>query len=113
MAKLRIFHCADLHLGLRFSRYPEGLGEARFTSLEKMVERANAEACDLFIVAGDLFDTLQVPKRDLLRAAKIISRFDRVACVLPGNHDFHSGESDDFWKHFELPEHGRLFLPRI
>lgn len=110
MAQLKIFHCADLHLGLRFSRYPEGLAEARFTTLEKMVERANRENCDLFVVAGDLFDTLQVAKRDVARAAKILSRFDRVTCVLPGNHDFHAGAADDFWKNFELAEHGRVLL---
>jgi DNA repair exonuclease SbcCD nuclease subunit len=114
MPPLKIFHCADLHLGLRFSRYPEGIAEqlreARFTSLEKMVERANREGCELFVVAGDLFDTLKVAQRDLLRAAKILSRFDRLAVVLPGNHDFHAGPSDDFWKGFPLPDHGRLLL---
>jgi len=109
-SKLKIFHCADLHLGLRFNRYPDGLAEARFTSLERMVERANLEGCDLFVVAGDLFDHLKVPQRDVLRAAKILSRFEKVCLVLPGNHDFHSGASDDFWKHFELPDHGRLLL---
>jgi DNA repair protein SbcD/Mre11 len=115
MSKLKIFHSADLHLGLRFSRYPEGLAEARFASLERMVEKANAEACDLFVVAGDLFDTLQVARKDIARAAKILARFEKVACVLPGNHDFYSGQSedaqsDDFWRHFELPDHGRLLL---
>lgn len=113
MEKIRIFHCADLHLGLRFSRYPEGLAEARFTSLEKMVALANAEGCDLFVVAGDLFDHLKVAARDVLRAAKILSAFEKVCLVLPGNHDFHSGTSqDDFWRHFELPEHGRMLLLR-
>lgn len=110
MAQLKIFHCADLHLGLRFRRYPEGLAEARFQTLEKMVEKANQENCDLFVVAGDLFDTLQVAKRDVARAAKILSRFDRVCCVLPGNHDFHAGDSDDFWKSFELSD--RMLLLR-
>ncbi len=112
--RLKIFHCADLHLGLRFSRYPdelaEALREARFSTLEKMVEVANAEACDLFVVAGDLFDTLKVPARDVLRAAKILARFDRVTAVLPGNHDFHAGAGDDFWQNFERPEHGRFLL---
>lgn len=111
---LKIFHCADLHLGLRFSRYPDDLAEqlreARFATLEKMVERANQSACDLFVIAGDLFDTLKVPVRDVARAAKIISRFDRVALILPGNHDFHAGASDDFWKNFERPDHGRFLL---
>ncbi len=110
MQKLRIFHCADLHLGMRFQRYPEGLAEARFASLEAMVATANSEGCDLFVVAGDLFDTLQVPKKDIARAAKILSRFEKLVCVLPGNHDFHAGAADDFWKAFESGESERLLL---
>jgi exonuclease SbcD len=112
MPSLKIFHCADLHLGLPFRQYPEGLAEARFSSLEKMIEKANSEHCDLFVVAGDLFDTLKVPARDVLRAAKILGRFEKVCLVLPGNHDFHSGASDDFWRNFELPDHGRMLLLR-
>lgn len=111
---LKIFHCADLHLGLKFSRYPEEvsarLREARFTTLEKMVQQANADGCDLFVVAGDLFDTLKVAARDVARAAKILGDFERVIAVLPGNHDFHAGAADDFWKAFPRPEHGRLIL---
>jgi exonuclease SbcD len=111
---LKIFHCADLHVGLKFAKYPgvisERLREARLGTLEKMVERANREGCDLFVVAGDLFDTLKVSARDVNRAAKILSRFDKVAAVLPGNHDFFTGPGDDFWKNFERPDHGRLLL---
>jgi DNA repair exonuclease SbcCD nuclease subunit len=111
---LKIYHCADLHLGLRFARYPDEvsarLREARFATLERMVDQANREGCDLFVVAGDLFDHLKVPQRDVARAAKILAGFERVAAVLPGNHDFHAGPTDEFWKRFELPEHGRLLL---
>lgn len=111
---LKIFHCADLHVGLKFAKYPsaisELLREARLGTLEKMVERANREGCDLFVVAGDLFDTLKVSARDVNRAAKILARFDKVAAVLPGNHDFFTGPGDDFWKNFERPDHGRLLL---
>ena len=75
---LKIFHCADLHVGLKFAKYPpaisERLRDARLATLEKMVERSNREACDLFVVAGDLFDTLKVSARDVNRAAKILAR---------------------------------------
>ncbi|HEY8278804.1 MAG TPA: metallophosphoesterase [Bdellovibrionota bacterium] len=114
MGGLKIFHCADLHLGLRFSSYPseisERLREARFLSLEKMVARANREGCRLFVVAGDLFDTLKVAQRDVARAAKILSGFEGTAAVLPGNHDFHAGAADDFWKHFTAGEKGNVLL---
>ena len=111
---LKIFHCADLHLGLKFTRYPEEIAarlrEARYTTLEKMVAQANREGCDLFVVAGDLFDTLKVSLRDVTRAAKILAGFERVVALLPGNHDFHAGGADDFWRAFPMPENGRLLL---
>lgn len=113
-AELQIYHCADLHLGLKFASYPDEvaarLRDARFLTLERMVDQANREGCDLFVVAGDLFDTLKVSARDVARAAKILAGFERVVALLPGNHDFHAGAADDFWRHFPRPEHGRLLL---
>ena len=58
---LKIFHTADLHLGMTFGNrnYPEEvrrqLVEARYQTLERLVELANEAQCRLFLVAGDLF----------------------------------------------------------
>ena len=53
---LKIFCTSDLHLGMKFANYPdhirESLVEARFKTLESLVEKANREKCDLFIVVG-------------------------------------------------------------
>ena len=55
---LIIFCTSDLHLGMKFANYPdnirESLVEARFKTLKRLVEKANSEKCDLFVVAGDL-----------------------------------------------------------
>jgi len=43
---IKIFHTADLHLGMRFAGYPEIQNElinARYETLEKMVAIANKE----------------------------------------------------------------------
>ena len=100
----RIFHTADVHVGLKFGNYPddlrERLREARIEVLIRMVAMANAESCDLFVVAGDLFDNRRVTKTEVKKAAEAISAFDGVAVVLPGNHDFYEGEDDEFWKGF-------------
>ncbi|HHY04266.1 MAG TPA: DNA repair exonuclease, partial [Thermoanaerobacterales bacterium] len=55
---LKIFHTADLHIGMKFNSYPEGIRdsliESRFDVIDKMVQMANDEQCNLFVVSGDL-----------------------------------------------------------
>ncbi|HPZ64900.1 MAG TPA: metallophosphoesterase, partial [Bacillota bacterium] len=63
---LKVLHTGDLHLGMTFNSrgYPEALRrrlvEARLKVLERLVETANGEGCQLFIVAGDLFHRTRV-----------------------------------------------------
>ncbi len=103
---LKIFATADLHLGMKFSTFDEAgveLAEARYTALEKCVEAANDEHCDLFIIAGDLFDRQNVSSADITKAAAILSRFAGSALlVLPGNHDFYTGIDGKPWGEFLL-----------
>lgn len=102
---LKIFLTSDVHLGMKFAGYPEvqsQLSEARFTTLENLTKRANDEKCHLFAVAGDLFDRISVAKRDVIRAAQILSEFQgSLVAVLPGNHDFISSGQSDLWTHFK------------
>ena len=101
---LNIFHTGDLHIGMKFSNYGESirtkLQEARFTSLENMVNQSNDLGSDIFVVAGDLFNTTQVAKRDIERTVRILDKFSG-ACVIvmPGNHDYDNGMVD-LWKDF-------------
>jgi len=100
---IRIFHTADIHLGMKFSSYPEvqrELTEARFAAVDTLVERANSEECRLFVVAGDLFDRTRAAAADVKRAAASLSRFAGDAVlVLPGNHDF-VGPDSELWARF-------------
>lgn len=102
---LKIFHTSDLHLGMKFSGYPEvqtALTEARFTTLKDLVDKANEQKCDLFVVAGDLFDRVYVDNKDIIRAAQILGDFHgNLVAVLPGNHDFVTMGSNDLWNVFE------------
>ena len=53
--ELRILHTSDLHLGMKFSQYPdlkEELAAARFEALNTLVRTANEEKCGLFVIAG-------------------------------------------------------------
>lgn len=110
---LKILHTADVHLGLKFAGYPEiqtELTEARFTTLENLVRLANKEQCRLFVVAGDLFDHHRVAARDITRAAQILSEFEGVAAVLPGNHDFIMPEGEGVLSRFKSQSGDRTML---
>lgn len=101
---LKIFMTGDNHFGKRYDRYPEirkRLVDSRFECLDDMVKRAEEEQCELFVVTGDLFDhTNTVSVADVKRAVKSLSEFPRTVLVLPGNHDYYTGE-EKVWKHFE------------
>jgi DNA repair protein SbcD/Mre11 len=100
---LRVFLTSDIHLGMKFARYPdaqEALVEARFRSLERIVAVANDRGSDLLVVAGDLFERVTVDRGDVLRAAGILRGFrGRLVAVLPGNHDYISAD-DMLWPRF-------------
>ncbi|MDI3484970.1 MAG: repair protein SbcD/Mre11 [Methanolobus sp.] len=102
---LKIFHTSDVHLGMKFSRYPEvqeDLANMRFSTLERLVQRSNEEKCDMFVIAGDLFDKVSVSKKDILRTAQILNTFQgNILALLPGNHDYITGEEGDLWSIFE------------
>jgi DNA repair exonuclease SbcCD nuclease subunit len=102
---LKIFLTSDLHLGMKFSTHPKvqgELAEARFLTLSNLVQKANEEHCDLFVVAGDLFERVNVAKRDILRAARTLREFEgNLVAVLPGNHDFISNGQNNLWGTFE------------
>ncbi len=95
---LKVFHTGDVHIGMRFNRYEtikQDLIEARFQTLRRMVDMANAEGCNLFVVAGDLFDNVRVPKGDVRKAARILAEFSgECVAVLPGNHDYDDGQGE-------------------
>jgi len=39
--ELKIFHTADIHLGMKFANYPSELIQARFDTLSRCIEIAN------------------------------------------------------------------------
>ena len=115
---VRIFHTADVHVGLKFTRgYPESLQKSlvdeRVAVVAKMADLANRERCQLLVVAGDLFDHLRVSKKVIRQTAEALRRFDGLVAVLPGNHDYKSEADDPIWPDFKdhLGE-GHLILDR-
>lgn len=111
---LKIFHTGDIHLGMKFNNYApevkESLSEARFLTLENMINKSNELNTDIFVIAGDLFNTIQVSKRDINRTVKILDKFNG-ACVLvlPGNHDYDNGMVD-LWREFTKEPSEKILL---
>ena len=105
---VKLFMTGDNHFGKKYDRYPEikeQLIQTRFDCLKDMVQQAEKEHCDFFVVTGDLFDNISSIRRDDVNAAAdILKRFDGRVLVLPGNHDYYTGE-EKVWKDFKSALH--------
>ena len=110
---IKIFHTADLHLGMRFAGYPDVQDElinARHETLENMVEVANQESCTLFVMAGDLFDRTTLNVKDISMAARTLNEFEgELVIILPGNHDYYTHDSK-LWNEFSKHAGDRILI---
>ena len=90
---VRFLHAADLHLGLRVTRFEEEacnrVGEARYIALQQFREKAAQLKVDFVLIAGDVFDDHSVSRAEASRAFPILES-TAGACpvfIIPGNHD--------------------------
>ena len=113
---IKLFVTGDIHIGKKYDRYPEVKEElirSRFACLERCVKEAERQHCDFFVITGDLFDNNRsISQRDVRQVADILSRFDGRVLVLPGNHDFYTGE-EKLWKDFQSALNGREHSVRL
>lgn len=90
---VRFLHIADLHLGMRITRFsPDAIDrvrEARFEALENVRDRLRdpRNGFHFLIIAGDLFDDVRVKKSIARRAFDLLESFPVPVLVLTGNHD--------------------------
>ena len=104
---LRLLHTADVHLGARY----RDLGPVAVTQRERQmaafratVELALAERVDLFVVAGDLFDSNTQPARSVHAVAAELKRLADAGVrvvLLPGTHDVFDPSS--IYRAYDLP----------
>jgi DNA repair exonuclease SbcCD nuclease subunit len=84
-------HLADVHLGLRVTRFDRAicdkLREARFQALDNALQAAQREGVDFVCLAGDLFDDNSVSLIEAERAFSLLQGKPMPVLVLPGNHD--------------------------
>ena len=96
---LRLLHTADVHLGARHADLGEEAAaqrERQFAAFRASVDLAIAERVDVFLIAGDLFDSNTQPRRSVDRVAAELRRLvdARIRTVLiPGTHDVYDRAS--------------------
>ncbi|HEX7431487.1 MAG TPA: DNA repair exonuclease [Candidatus Limnocylindrales bacterium] len=96
---LRLLHTADVHLGARHTDLGERaaiLRERQFAAFKATIDLAIAESVDLFLIAGDLFDSNTQPRRSVERVAAELGRVARASIrtvIIPGTHDVYDGAS--------------------
>src|SRR6187431_607012 len=96
---LRIIHTADVHLGARHDDLGEQASaqrERQFAAFAAAIDLALTEKADLFLIAGDLFDSNVQPRRSVERVAAQLKRLaeSRIRTVIiPGTHDCYDRSS--------------------
>ena len=87
----KILHTADLHIGAPFSGLPirerERFRLLQEKALRRMVEYARLESVVLFLIAGDLFDSWDLPRATVEAVFSCLSSLDCPVLIAPGNHD--------------------------
>ncbi|MET1232243.1 MAG: DNA repair exonuclease [Candidatus Limnocylindrales bacterium] len=95
----RLLHMADVHLGARHHDLGEAAAtqrERQFEAFRRAIDLALTEKADVVLVAGDLFDSNQQPRRSVERAAAQFARLASAGIrtvVIPGTHDVYDPSS--------------------
>ena len=82
MRPVVIAHSSDLHIC--FEGRPT---RSDVEVLETVLRTATANAADLLLLAGDIFDHNRMPLAVLDQTARLLSDYARPVVILPGNHD--------------------------
>ena len=98
MAKIKLVHTADLHLGAPltvFGDYAETRQQDFWDTFDRIVKLAASWGADFLLLAGDLFNSYLVPPA---LAARVGRAFEELhdqgvtAVVIPGTHDHLQGQ---------------------
>jgi exonuclease SbcD len=104
---LRLLHTADVHLGARHADLGEqatAQRERQFSAFRASVDLALDEKVDLFLIAGDLFDSNTQPRRSVERVVAELGRLAAAAVrtvIIPGTHDVYDRAS--VYRAYDLP----------
>jgi DNA repair exonuclease SbcCD nuclease subunit len=104
---LRLLHTADIHLGARHTDLGDAAAaqrERQFAAFRATIDLAIAEKVDLFLIAGDLFDSNVQPRRSVERVAAELARLTKArirSVLVPGTHDVYDRAS--VYRAYDVP----------
>lgn len=112
---VRFLHTSDLHLGKRFGQMPEELRgrltAARHDVIARLRDLAEAEALDMILVAGDIFDTETPSPATVRQALQSMGEKPGIRWYLiPGNHD--SLQAEELWSRIDRERPDNVALLR-
>lgn len=76
---MKILHTADIHL--------KEYKDARWETLQKLIEIGNKEKVEIFVISGDLFDAGVDAENLRPKIREIFSKNGFKIILIPGNHD--------------------------
>ena len=88
--RIKLIHTSDVHLESdTFGRSEEGQKYRRRiqVAFQKVVDKVIEEDADLFLIAGDLFDSNRVHESGVEFVHNELSRVSCPVVLIPGNHD--------------------------
>jgi DNA repair exonuclease SbcCD nuclease subunit len=112
----RFIHTADWQLGKPFANFPADvsgvLQAARFSAISRISEIATARGASYVLVAGDVFDSDDLPNSVLRRGLERMAECSQTQwLLLPGNHDAaRAGGVWDRIQRFGVPANVTLIL---
>ncbi len=110
---IKFLHCADIHLGTKSEFGGTKVRRYIAESFQRLVGLAIDEGTDLFIVAGDLFDSPRIsPATSNLvdRALSDLTSAGMRVVLLPGTHDAYDSSSP--YHQLKLPENTHIITPQ-
>ena len=102
--KIKILHCADLHLGAELSFLKNKAKSRRLellNTLQNIVTLCQTQAVELLIISGDLFCSNHIDSGTLSAVKKMFASIPEIiVAIVAGNHDYYAVDSpysDDDW----------------
>ena len=111
---MKILHTGDLHLDSAFcsddAKNSDLRREEQRALLRRVFACAKEEACDLILVAGDLFDSRYVTPETAALTESLLRESSCPVVLAPGNHDpYAEGGFYHSYQKKTMPEHVYLF----
>jgi DNA repair exonuclease SbcCD nuclease subunit len=94
--RIKIIHTSDVHLESdTFGKSEEGqkFRQRIQRAFQRVIDRVIEESADLFLIAGDLFDSNRVPESGVEFVHKELARVPCPVILIPGNHDCYDHRS--------------------